>query len=35
MYVFSGKWIMATTGRVRGFQPVPDGLIRLQGVRVQ
>ena len=35
MYVFSGKWIMATTGRVSGFQPVPDGLIRLQGVRVQ
>jgi peptide/nickel transport system substrate-binding protein len=34
MYVFSGKWIMATTGRVSGFQPVPDGLIRLQGVRV-
>ena len=35
MYVFSGKWIMATTGRVSGFTPVPDGLIRLQGMKVQ
>jgi peptide/nickel transport system substrate-binding protein len=34
MYVFSGKWIMATSQRVSGFQPVPDGLIRLQGVRL-
>jgi peptide/nickel transport system substrate-binding protein len=35
IYLYSGKWIMATTARVSGFHPVPDGLIRLQGMKVQ
>ncbi len=35
MYVYSLKWIMATTARVSGFPPVPDGLIRLQGMKLQ
>jgi peptide/nickel transport system substrate-binding protein len=32
--LYAPKWIVATTAKVSGFTPVPDGIIRLQGVTV-
>jgi peptide/nickel transport system substrate-binding protein len=34
LYLFSGKPIMGMSARVSGFVPVPDGLIRVQGMRI-
>jgi len=35
MYLWHRKNIVAHSARLQGFQPVPDGLIRLQGLRLQ
>jgi len=34
LYLYHRKNIVAYTARLSGFQPVPDGLIRLQGMRL-
>ena len=35
IYLYHQKWIFAFNKKVTGFVPVPDGLIRLQGIAVQ
>jgi peptide/nickel transport system substrate-binding protein len=35
MYLWHRKNIVAHTARLSGFVPVPDGLIRPQGLRLQ
>ena len=35
MYLWHRKNIVAHTARLQGFAPVPDGLIRLQDLRLQ
>ncbi len=34
LYLYHRKNIVAHTARLSGFQPVPDGIIRLQGIRL-
>ena len=34
MYLDSNSWIVVTSARLSGFKPVPDGIIRLQGLRL-
>ncbi len=35
MYLDSNPWIVATSAKLSGFVPVPDGIIRLQGMRLE
>jgi peptide/nickel transport system substrate-binding protein len=32
VYLFHRKWIYASTPKLKGFVPVPDGLIRVKGL---
>ena len=34
IYLYHAKWLYASTARLSGFIPCPDGLIRLQGLRL-
>jgi len=34
IYLYHAKWLYASTARLSGFIPYPDGLIRLQGLRL-
>jgi peptide/nickel transport system substrate-binding protein len=34
IYLYHGKWLYASTARLSGFTPYPDGLIRPQGLRL-
>jgi peptide/nickel transport system substrate-binding protein len=34
MYLDSNSWIVVTSAKLSGFKPVPDGIIRLQGLRL-
>ena len=34
IYLYHAKWIYASTARLSGFVPYPDGLIRPQGLRL-
>jgi peptide/nickel transport system substrate-binding protein len=35
IYLYHRKWIYAFTSRLKGFEPMPDGLIRPQGLALQ
>jgi peptide/nickel transport system substrate-binding protein len=35
IYLYHPKWLYATTARLSGFVPYPDGLIRPQGLRLE
>jgi peptide/nickel transport system substrate-binding protein len=35
IYLYHGKWLYASTARLSGFTPNPDGLIRPQGLRLE
>jgi peptide/nickel transport system substrate-binding protein len=32
VYLFHRHWLWAYTGKLSGFKPMPDGLVRLQGL---
>jgi peptide/nickel transport system substrate-binding protein len=34
-YLYHGKWLYATSARLSGFTPYPDGLIRPQGLQLE
>ncbi len=34
IFLYHLKWLWGTSDKVEGFAPVPDGIIRLQGMRV-
>ncbi len=34
LYLDSNSWIVVTTAKLTGFKPIPDGLVRLQGLRL-
>ncbi len=34
LYLDSNSWIVVTTAKLTGFKPIPDGLIRIQGLRL-
>ena len=35
LFLYHLKWLWAASERVEGFSPVPDGLVRPQGIRVR
>ena len=35
IYLYHAKWLYATSARLSGFTPYPDGLIRPQGLRLE
>ena len=35
IFLYHLKWLWAASERVEGFSPVPDGLVRPQGIRVR
>jgi len=35
IYLYHPKWLYATTARLSGFTPYPDGLIRPQGLKLE
>jgi peptide/nickel transport system substrate-binding protein len=35
IYLFHQKWIYAYTPKLKGFTPVPDGLVRVKGLTLQ
>ena len=35
IYLYHGKWLYASSARLSGFTPYPDGLIRPQGLRLE
>ena len=34
MYLDSNSWIVVTASKLSGFRAVPDGIIRVQGMRL-
>jgi peptide/nickel transport system substrate-binding protein len=34
IYLFHRHWLWAYTGKLAGFRPMPDGLVRLQGLKL-
>ncbi|MFI4988262.1 MAG: ABC transporter substrate-binding protein, partial [Alphaproteobacteria bacterium] len=34
LFLYHLKWLWGTSGKLEGFAPVPDGIIRLQGMRL-
>jgi peptide/nickel transport system substrate-binding protein len=34
VYLFHRHWLWAYTGKLSGFRPMPDGLVRLQGLKL-
>ena len=32
IYLYHPKWLYAFTPKLKGFQPVPDGLVRVKGL---
>jgi len=35
IYLYHRKWLWAFTNKLTGFDPLPDGLIRPQGLRLE
>jgi peptide/nickel transport system substrate-binding protein len=33
-YIFSGRYFNGMSAKVTGFKPIPDGMIRLQGISI-
>ena len=34
VYLYHREWLWAHTSRLQGFTPVPDGMVRLQGLKL-
>jgi peptide/nickel transport system substrate-binding protein len=35
VYLYHRHWLWAYTNKLTGFHPIPDGLVRVQGLRLQ
>jgi peptide/nickel transport system substrate-binding protein len=34
VYIFHRHWLWAYTNKLTGFRPIPDGLVRVQGLKL-
>ena len=35
IYLYAPRWLFGSTAKLHGFVPVPDGMLRLNGVTLQ